>query len=234
MKAIIFDCDGTLVDSEMLHYTAWIHALKRYNCTLDVEEYAAYVGIPIDKACLFLAQKIGINCADELKKDKHAFFSSKIHEGVAPIEGTLTFLHKLVKEQSRLQYKLAIASGASSEEIILYLRHLEIEHVFDVIVSGKDDLQDYNDSEGINKPKPYIYIETAKRLGLNPIECIAIEDSHPGVMASHNAGCITVAIPTPFSIYHDFSKSDLLIPSLHNYTVDQFLNELSSKMCTKS
>lgn len=234
MKAIIFDCDGTLVDSEMLHYAAWVHALGKYNYTLNVEEYAPYVGIPIDKASLFLAQKIGINCADELKKDKHAFFSSKIRNGVNPIEGTFAFLHRLVKEQSRLQHKLAIASGASKEEIIMYLQHLEIEHIFDVVVSGKDDLQDYKDPDGINKPKPYIYIETAKRLGLNPVECIAIEDSNPGVMASYNAGCITVAIPTSFSIYHDFSKSDLLIPSLQHYTVDQFLEELSSTLCTKS
>lgn len=94
-------------------------------------------------------------------------------------------------------------------------------------MSGKDDLQDYKDPEGINKPKPYIYIETAKRLGLKPTECIAIEDSHPGVMSSYSAGCITVAVPNSFSIYHDFSKSNLLVPSLHPYTVDQFLKELS-------
>lgn len=226
MKAIIFDCDGTLVDSEMLHYTAWVHALNRYNCTLELEEYLAYVGIPTDKACFSFAQKVGVDCAEVLKKDKHAFFHAKICEGVTPIEGTLAFLHKLVKEQSRLQYKLAIASGAPKEDIKIYLRHLEIEHFFDVVVSGKDDLQDYRDPEGINKPKPYIYIETAKRLGLKPADCIAIEDSHPGVMSSYHAGCTTVAVPTSFSIHHDFSNSNLLVPSLHSYSVDQFLKEL--------
>lgn len=228
MKAIIFDCDGTLVDSEMTHYTAWTYALKKQGYDLTIEEYYSCVGIPIDKTSYFLAQKIGKSCAEELKKDKHAFFSSQIQKEVAPVKDTLAFLHSLVDAQQRWKYKLAIASGASREEILIYLRHLKIEHMFDLVLSGKDDLTHYEDPEGINKPKPYIYLEAAKQLGVSPSDCIAIEDSHPGVMASARAGCITVAIPTSFSLNHDFSAAHLVIPSLRHYTVDQFLREAAT------
>ncbi len=228
MKAIIFDCDGTLVDSEMLHYRAWAHALKKHGCDITLEDYYNCVGIPIDKASHIFAKKIGENYAEELKKDKYEHFKSLLREGIAPIEGTLAFLHKLLNEQKRLNYKLAIASGASHEEISLYLRSLNISDVFDLVLSGKEDLAHYNDPEGTNKPKPYIYLEAAKRLGINPSDCIVIEDSYTGVMSSSKAGCFTVAVPNSFSLNHDFSGSHLLISSFNTYSVDQFFKDVEA------
>lgn len=225
MKAIIFDCDGTLVDSEMTHFMGWNHALKKHGFDFSVEEYYQCVGTPIDKTASALARRFGKDCAEELRKDKHAYFQAHIQHGVDPIHETLEFLHRLVREQKRHKYKLAIASGASLEEIILYLRHLKIDQLFDIILSGKDDLKDYHDPEGINKPKPYIYLEAAKRLGVDPSECVAIEDSRTGVLASFKAGCVTVAIPSAFSLEHDFSEADLVISSFKDYTVDRFLKE---------
>lgn len=224
MKAIIFDCDGTLVDSEMGHFTAWCHALKKHDYPFNVEDYFPYVGSPIENTSHLLAQKIGKDCAAELKREKHAFYRSSIEQQVLPIADTLAFLHRLVEAQKRFKYKLAIASGAPREEITIYLRQLKIDSFFDLVLSGKDDLQHYNDPEGVNKPKPYIYLEAAKRLGLSPKECVAIEDSSTGVLSSVRAGCRTVAIPNSFSQNHDFSAAHLLIPSLNGYTVQQFLD----------
>lgn len=234
MKAIIFDCDGTLVDSEMYHFQAWARALEKQGYSFTLDEYFSCVGIPINITAAFLANKVGKPCAEELQNDKHAFFKSSIQKGVPPIAGTFSFLQKLIAEQSRFNYKLAIASGAPKEEIMLYLRHLQVEHVFDVILSGRDDLHHYNDPEGVNKPKPYIYLEAAKRLGVHPSDCIAIEDSHTGLMAGSKAGCVTVAIPTSFSLDHDFSASHLQIASLHSYTVDQFLSTVRNIASTRS
>ncbi len=228
MKAIIFDCDGTLVDSEMAHYSAWSYALKKQGFTLSMEEYSHCVGQPIDKTSQKLAHKIGKDCAGELKRDKHAFYFSLMQKGVSPIKDTFAFLHQLVNEQKRFNYKFAIASGASREEIAIYLRHLKIAPIFEVVLSGKDDLSHYSDPEGVNKPKPYIYLEAAKRLGVAPAECIAVEDSYIGVMASVKAGCMTVAVPTSFSINHDFSAAHLIISSFNNYTVNQFLRDVSA------
>lgn len=225
MKAIIFDCDGTLVDSEMSHYTAWSYALSKHNVSFSIEEYSHCVGHPSDITSQMLTKKIGKDCANELKKDKHIFYQSLIEKGVSPIEDTFNFLMRLIDEQKKFGYKLGIASGAPSEHINLYLRDLKIEHYFDVVLSGKDDLDHYKDPEGVNKPKPYIYQEAAKRLGVNPTDCIAIEDSQAGVMASSRAGYVTIAIPTSFSYHQDFSAAHLVLSSFKDYSVSQFLTE---------
>lgn len=225
MKAIIFDCDGTLVDSEMSHYTAWAYALKKYGVAFTVEEYSHYVGQPIDKTSLQLADKMGKNCARELQEDKHSYYQSLIKKTVSPIQDTFAFLLKLVDEQKNFGYKLAIASGAPREEIALYLKHLNIGHHFDVVVSGRDDLNHYNDPEGVNKPKPYIYLEAAKLLGISPKECIGIEDSSIGVTASARAGLWTIAIPTVFSQHHDFSSANLVLQTFKGYSIAQFLTD---------
>lgn len=69
---------------------------------------------------------------------------------------------------------------------------------FDVIVSVAD-LAEYTDLEGINKPKPYIYLQTAKLLGLHPEQCAAIEDSRTGISSAVNAGCISVAVRNAYT-----------------------------------
>lgn len=228
MKAIIFDCDGTLVDSEFAHYQAWNYALKKRGHDFSIEEYCEYAGSPSANTSKLLAKKIGLNVAEELANDKHDYFRSLLVKGISPIEDTLTFLHQLEKEREHFKYKLAIASGASREEILIYLHHLKIDHLFDVIISGLNDLGHYTDPEGINKPKPYIYIEATKQLGAAPSECIAIEDSHIGVIASSCAGCITVAVPTSYSQAQDFSAAHILTSTLKNYTVQKLLDTAKS------
>lgn len=233
MKGIIFDCDGTLVDTEMAHFQGWAHALKKHDVDFNIEDYFCYVGSPSDKTAQELSNKIGKSCADELRRDKHIFFHSIIKQKVLPIEDTFAFLQRLIKEQKKFGYKLAIASGAPREDIDVYLRKLKIDNHFDIILSGKDDLNHYKDPAGVNKPSPYIYIEAAKRLGLDPRECIAIEDSCAGVTAGVRAGCITVAVPTPFSCKQDFSLAHMVIPSFKDYSVSSFLERCSSCLFSK-
>lgn len=224
MKAIIFDCDGTLVDSEQFHYQAWTHALNKHNYGFSLEEYYPYVGLPSDITAKHLSQKLGKECSHQLKTDKKSHYKSLIAQDIPPIQDTLDFLLRLVAEKDRFKYKLAIASGASIEEILTYLKHLKIEEHFEVILSGHDHLHHYNDPEGVNKPKPYIYLEAAKQLGVDPSECIAIEDSCMGVKAGASAGCFTIAVPTPFSQNHDFSDADIILPSFKDISVENLLN----------
>lgn len=230
MKAFIFDCDGTLVDTEGTHFSAWKKTFERRGHNLSLDDYRPFVGTPSEIASKTFAKKFDIDSPDDLKNEKHNLYQEELRNLVYPIEETVNFLHRIVEAQKRLDLKLAVASGASKSEILTYLRALKIESFFSVILSGRDDLHHYKDPEGVNKPKPYIYLEAAKQLGLHPSECIAIEDSMPGVTASADAGCITIAIPTAFSAHQDFSKSDLLISSFKNYSVDEFLNEVKRRI----
>ena len=89
-----------------------------------------------------------------------------------------------------------------------------MDHIFDLIISGTDDLNDYQDVTGKNKPKPYIYLEASKRLNIPPERCLVFEDTEAGVEAASTAGMVTIAIPNWLTAWQDFSKANKIIRSI--------------------
>ena len=185
-----------------------------------------YVGKSALEISKFFSKKTGKDCFEELLKDKREFYRKLQEKGIPPIQPTLDFLHQLAKEKTRRNIFIGMASSLSKNEILLHLDHLRIQHYFDVILSGSDDLQEYIDPEGVNKPKPYIYLHAAKILGVFPYECVVIEDTITGVTAGLDAGCLTVAVPNYYSRYHDFSKAHLKLESFSNICVEDFLKKI--------
>lgn len=236
IKAVIFDFDGTLVDTESVLCDAWKFAYRQQGYDLLEEEYWDLIsqhkiaGNP--QASLFMAKlgSIIINkeCHDELLRDVAFYVADVNAKGLyPPIKTTLNFLCELVKLKQELGIKIALASGNNRKHIFFHLRNLGIENYFDVILSGSDDLSDYHDPEGTNKPKPYIYQKVAKLLGVLPCECIAIEDSGTGVTSALSAGCITLAIPNRASANHDFSSVHLKIESLSGIEIGDFFEMMT-------
>ena len=226
IKAIIFDCDGTLVDSEEAHYLSWRHALAKHGYELKAESYTSHF-VGRGEAVLKIANDlVGYDCCEEVLKDKREFFHKSQQEGLPPIAATLGFLHLLVKEKEKHGLKLAVASGARKEEILHHLRGLGIEDLFDAVLSGQDDVLEYRDPEGTNKPKPYVYLKAAKMLGVAPEECIAIEDSRSGVSAAVKAGCITIAVPNRYTRGEDLSHAHFKLDSFAGLTVDDLFEKI--------
>lgn len=220
-KAIIFDCDGTLIDSEEAHFMSWNFALKKQNMEpYSFEEYRHFVGGAIDKTAYLFAEKREKLCPEKLIEDKKEHFISLRQKGLLGILPTVQFVRRLSARKRQLGLKLAIASAAHTEEILFHVRHLGIESAFDVILSGVDDLADYFDEEGVNKPKPYIYLEVAKRLACLPAECVVVEDSSTGVKAAVDAGCTVIAVPNKYTQNHDLSCAHLQIASFENVSAD--------------
>ena len=173
-----------------------------------------------------LAEKLGKDCQNELFAQKKAYYLEAVHKGLPPIEGTVRFARQLIQDKERHGLKLAVASASPQHEIRTHLQKLELLDSFDLILSGHEDLTDYHDPEGVNKPKPYIYLHAAKLLGVLPAECAVIEDSRPGVAAAVSAGCITIAVPNAFSQYQDLSQATLRMKTLSGFTLKRFLNLL--------
>lgn len=227
IKAVIFDCDGTLVSSEIIHYGSWRHALQRHGFELTKEKYIhSFIG-----HCDILLSKIysdllGVNCSETLLKDRNDFFSG--HQlPSSPITSTVNFLKHLIEEKKPKGLKLGLASGARKEDIAHNLNYLGVAHCFDSVLSGADDLTEYNDPQGTNKPKPYIYEKSARMLGLKPSQCIAIEDSSAGISAAVAAGCIAIAIPNEFTQYQDLSHAHLKMSSLEGLSLDDLLKKIA-------
>lgn len=230
IKAIIFDCDGTLVDSEEAHISAWERTLQSRNHVLRKDQAHLYTGKTAAVIAKLLAEAIGRDIAHELLMEKTQYYRELQKKGLPKIAPTVDFVHRISKEKDRFGLKLALASAGDTEEIARNLRSLGIEHLFDLILSGEDDLQDYSDPEGVNKPKPYIYQHAAKLMNIKTHECVVIEDSLTGVSASHHAGCFTVAIPNKFTYQQDLSMAPLKMDTFADVSVDHFLSLVMSKV----
>jgi beta-phosphoglucomutase-like phosphatase (HAD superfamily) len=156
IKALIFDCDGILVDSEHAHYQAWQYALQQEGGDLLLEEYYIYVGKSLETNAKLLAKKIDSAHVQRIIENKQKYYNELQHVGLPAIEHVVGFVRRLGKDKQKYGFKLGVASAARKNEILVNLKHLEIENLFDIVISGYEDLSSYYDPEGVNKPKPYI------------------------------------------------------------------------------
>ncbi len=228
IKALIFDCDGILVDSEYSHYQSWREAIQKYGHDLSLDEYYPYVGNSGVRNAELFAIRMGLDCAQELLKEKRSYYHKLQQEGIPAFQTTIDFVHHLAREKNNRGFFLAVASAAKKQETLSNLKRHGIEECFDLVLSGQDDLKEYQDPEGVNKPKPYIYLHAAKMLGVPPQQCVVIEDSFPGVSAGMNAGCITIAVPNFFTKRQDLSQASVMIESFAGMDINKFFSFLET------
>lgn len=219
IKGIIFDCDGTLVESEHVHLQAWKMALQKRGFELQEEFFYTLAGQPAEAISEKLYELIKVDCPEAIASDKRFFYRQLQKTGVVPISRTIAFL----KELKKYDLKLAVASAAPKNEIMVSLNLAEIENDFHHIISGVEDLIHIQDPEGVNKPKPYIYLHTAQVLGLQPNECVAFEDTFFGVKSAKTAGLKTIAVPNIYTKLQDFSQADQIIHHDQPISLDMIL-----------
>jgi HAD superfamily hydrolase (TIGR01509 family) len=223
---IIFDCDGTLIDSEHAYFLSWQEALKMRGSTITLEEYTTYAGYSGAHISEKLHAKVNIDSAEAILQDAKKAFQELYSHLITPIERTLHFVRQLSAQKDKLGIKMGVASAAAKKELIQNLNRFELVELFDIIISGRDDLHEYSDPEGTNKPKPYIYLHTAKKLGLPPSRCAAFEDSGPGVQAAVSAGLLTFAVPNHFTQQHDLSRAHFTIASSSEIDMQELLKKV--------
>lgn len=212
MIGIIFDCDGTLIDSEYAHFVSWAAAARKRGVQFSVEEYPLFAGHPSQTIAKALHERAQVDSPEAIIEDKRINYET-LATPKPPIERTVAFVRELLAKKDQLKIKLGLASAGKKKEILRHLAHIGLSEAFEVVVSGQDDLHAYQDPEGVNKPKPYIYLEAARQLGLAPSQCIAFEDSRAGMLAAKRAGLFTFAVPNAYTKSHDFSEADKIIHS---------------------
>jgi HAD superfamily hydrolase (TIGR01509 family) len=182
MTAVIFDCDGTLVDSEPLARTAWEQALAPYGYAVADADIEATVGLPYERTHAHYAARVELPPA----RDFWSLFSTELY---SLIDNGLVVFEDAVGAARELRGRgipLAVASSSPRERLHRTLRRAELLDVFDVTVAG--------DEVARGKPEPDMFLVAAERLGVAPADCVAIEDSPPGVAAAVAAGMTTVAV----------------------------------------
>lgn len=208
-QALIFDCDGVLVDSEYHKFQAWHAALAEQAIDFPEHHYLPLVGYDSKHIAHAIAtQNQRPFDQDAIIKRKNQLYHARQQQGITQLPDAVAFLKLAIKQKETLGFKIAIASSAPKQEILENLRQLHINPAdLDYIISGSDDLHFIRDPEGVNKPKPYIYQICAKQLGVKPEQCIVFEDSSAGVDAAFYAGMDVIAIPNRYTKQQNFKHA---------------------------
>lgn len=203
IKAVIFDMDGVIVDSEPLHYKVFMEYTKsNFGLSISDEEYNTFIGTTNLHIYSTLQQKYGIEgdleslIEDYEEKCLDFLLSSKSEK---PIQG----VDVLVKNLHKNKIKLALASSSPKKSINAILGLFDLDQFFDVKVSGQEVEH--------SKPAPDIFLRAAELLRVSPQECLVFEDSRNGVMAAKTAGMQCIAYHNPNSGNQDLSQADRII-----------------------
>ena len=201
IKAVLFDMDGLLVDTETLGIRVAIVVCKELNIELDLEEQRSFIGITDEKFYQELFKKRGLNHDVVSVLRKHF----EIYEKLLKTElKAFEAAHTLPKNLKAKGYKLALVSGSTKNQINIILEQLKIKDSFDVVVSCDEITK--------SKPDPEGYLLAAKKLEVEPSECLVFEDARTGVLAAKNAGMKVVGVVNVGG--QDLSSADFIIESL--------------------
>jgi HAD superfamily hydrolase (TIGR01509 family) len=182
MTAVIFDCDGTLVDSEPLARTAWEETLAPYGYTLTAADAEACIGLPFPRVHAYFAERAALPDHDVTWAAFSAALFGLIDTQLVPFEDAIAAAREL-RERG---VPVAVASSSPRERLHRTLGRAGLLEAFDVTVAG--------DEVARGKPAPDMFLLAAERLGVEPGACVVIEDSPPGVQAGLAAGMVTLAV----------------------------------------
>lgn len=205
--AVIFDCDGTLVDSERLARRAWNAVLAGYGITVTDDDYSALLGKTYPYVHEHFSRRGDL-------PDVDAFWPILSVRLFELIDNELQVFEDAVRLARELQadgVPLAVASGSARERLDRTLRSAEILDLFDVTIAG--------DEVSNPKPMPDIFLAAADRLGVDPAGCVVVEDSPDGVMAGIAAGMRTIAVVREGQARDGLQHADLVVDLLDRVVV---------------
>lgn len=212
IQGVIFDMDGVLVDSEPYIAEAAVRMFAEHGVTVDAEEFKAFTGMGEDRFLGGVAKIYGFEI--DIPRDKartYQIYLELIRGHLGPLAGVIDFVAKCRDRNLRL----AIASSADWVKVEGNLHQIGLApSLFDAVVCG-------NDVER-KKPSPDIFLLAARRLELDPKQCLIIEDAVAGVEAAKAAGGRCLGLTTTFS-REQLSKADWIVPDL-SYATDEVLD----------
>jgi mannitol-1-/sugar-/sorbitol-6-/2-deoxyglucose-6-phosphatase len=202
MKAVIFDMDGVIIDSEPLwqraefevfsslgvHMTSEHCERTKYMATAEVTEFW-FKKFPWENLSMQEAEQAVIDCVNQL-----------IEKEGKEIKGAINTLKKIKSKG----YKIGLATNSPHKIIQTVLNKLRISHYFNAITSAEQEKA---------KPDPAVYISTAIKLGIPPKQCIVVEDSYTGALAAKNAGMKVIALADENSNSQLIAIADMTIHS---------------------
>ena len=207
VSAVIWDMDGVIADTAPYHLKAWQRVLKKRGVNFTAEDFRHSFGQRNDNIIRkTLGRQISRSEMEAVAAEKEETFRKMVRQNIKPLPGVIELI-RLLREQG---FRLAIASSGPIENIRLIIQSLGIDDCFQAIVSGYDVTE--------SKPSPQGFLLAAQKLGVEPEECVVIEDAITGVAACKSAGthCIAVTNTNPRD---SLSEADVIVDTMEEVTV---------------
>lgn len=202
MKAILWDNDGVLVDTEHLYFEATRDALERLGVPLSLGHYRD-LSLTQGRSCFDLARDAGVadDAIERERLQRDAAYHARVRAGVELIDGvheTLSALHGRVP--------MAIVTSSRPENLHAAHRHHGLDVFFELVVASGDYAR--------SKPHPDPYLAGARRLGVAPEDCVVVEDSERGLASAVAAGMRCLVIPNALTRHGDFTAAHRVLSSV--------------------
>lgn len=207
-RAVIFDLDGLLLDTETLWALAESELFRRHGQEFTHEDQLAVMGTGMQFSACYYAERLGEEASrgSELVDEMHGYMLAELQREVLARPGAVELVDRL-----RGHVALGLASNSARELVDAALATASLADAFEVIVTAQDVEHP--------KPAPDIYLLACSRLGVLPVDALALEDSAPGIAAAKAAGLTCIAVPQFAET--DVSVADRVIDSLEELLAER-------------
>jgi HAD superfamily hydrolase (TIGR01509 family) len=218
IKALIFDFDGLIIDSETPDYLSWVEIYDQFKAELSREKWSSLVG---GWGTFDPYQYLEDQIEQELDRGELRTRRRKRYRELCEQKPILPGVAQMIQQAKARTLKLAVASNSIGEWVNSHLKRLELYDYFDVVVT--------RDQVSIGKPNPEMYLKALDLLGITANEAIAFEDSRTGSMGAKRAGIYTIAIPNEMTRNLDFSHCDHVVASMQLLNIDDMIQRANSQ-----
>lgn len=205
MKACIWDMDGVIADTGYYHFLSWRETLKEYGVDLKESDFKKTFGMRNEEIVEIVfgdLSKVG-EIAEKKERKYRELARGKIN--------LLPGVGKLLDGLRARGWKQALASSTPLENIKLIVNETGIASFFEVIISGEDVKK--------GKPDPEVFLKTSQKLGVNPENCVVIEDAPAGIKAANSAGMRCIGVATTHG-EDKLKEANLVVRTLESVTPD--------------
>jgi HAD superfamily hydrolase (TIGR01509 family) len=205
-RAVLFDLDGTLADTERLQWRAYRETLERYGVTIDLPEYVQrFIVAGGGPEWVCRTHRLPVDAAT-VRAEKAAVYARLLPYAVVACPGAAAALARLVP-----RFALGVVTNSTRTEATAILAHLRLADRLRVVVAREDYAR--------AKPAPDAYLEAARRLAAPAAACVVVEDTPRGCAAGRAAGMAVIAVPSDLTAPADFSAASARIAGLDDLTV---------------
>jgi HAD superfamily hydrolase (TIGR01509 family) len=219
VKALIFDFDGLILDTETPDYEVWQTIYREHGFELPQEEWGKIIG-GYGLSDFDAAEHLSVLSQGRLDsaslRDRHRLESHAMTLAQSLLPGVMDYLH----EAKRLALKLAIASSSPHSWVDTHSKRLGVFEYFDKIICA-DDV-----AVGRTKPNPDLFLLALDLLKVRKNEAIVFEDSPNGIRAAKSAGIFVVAVPNPVTAQLSIENANLTLRSLADLSLSELLNKV--------